>query len=550
MRLFEKHRSSIEKAVKAIRTRNHYFHFPEHPKAYGEEEAAKGEKAWNNQKGHSFKGLLQDGSNGTVGEEVSPYTLEPLKIDYPAYPVNTLIEKAQNARVTWRTTSLEDRAGILAESLENFKERFFELAHATMHTTGQGFMMSFQASGPHAADRAMESIALGYEELTRFPESVNYEKDMGKVSAKAHKTWKPIPKGISLSIGCSTFPAWNSASGIYASLITGNPVIVKPHPGAVYPAALLVASIQKALKDNGSDPHVIQLAPDASDAPNTKDLAEHPAVKLIDYTGNTAFGNYIENLPGKTTFTEKAGVNSVILDSVTDLKAVMQNLSFSACLYSGQMCSAPQNIFIPADGIKGPDGNISYDETVQALAKSIEGLASHPKMGPGTLGALQNDKTCTRVDNAHRLGGKVILETKKIDNPDFPNARTRMPSVIELDVSQEDIYSDECFGPVVFVIKTKNTNDSLERARRLIEERGAITFAAYSTDEAMQKKITETIEETRTDVSLNFTGPVFVNTNAAFSDLHLTGGNNAGNGSFGNPRFVSGRYDWVCVRRV
>lgn len=34
-----------------------------------------------------------------------------------------------------------------------------------MHTTGQGYMMAFQASGPHAADRAMEAIAFGYDEL-------------------------------------------------------------------------------------------------------------------------------------------------------------------------------------------------------------------------------------------------------------------------------------------------------------------------------------------------------------------------------------------------
>ena len=102
-----------------------------------------------------------------------------------------------------------------------------------MHTTGQGYMMSFQASGPHAADRALEAIAAGYEELQRFPASALWDKPMGKFNIQLDKEWRAVPKGISVVIGCSTFPTWNSVTGIYASLVTGNTVIVKPHPGAI-----------------------------------------------------------------------------------------------------------------------------------------------------------------------------------------------------------------------------------------------------------------------------------------------------------------------------
>ena len=88
----------------------------------------------------------------------------------------------------------------------------------------------------------------------------------------------------------------------------------------------------------------------------TKELAEHPSVKLIDFTGNSVFGSYLESLPGKTVFTEKTGVNSVILDSAEDMDKVASNLAFSVNLYSGQMCTAPQNFYIPEGGIKTPSG--------------------------------------------------------------------------------------------------------------------------------------------------------------------------------------------------
>jgi acyl-CoA reductase-like NAD-dependent aldehyde dehydrogenase len=110
-----------------------------------------------------------------------------------------------------------------------------------------------------------------------------------------------------------------------------------------------VAEIQKVLTENNLDPNTCQLAVDTYDKMITKQLAEHPDVKLIDFTGNSAFGSYLEALPGKTVFTEKTGVNSVILDSTTDIDKTAANLAFSVNLYSGQMCTAPQKLLYPRE---------------------------------------------------------------------------------------------------------------------------------------------------------------------------------------------------------
>ncbi len=40
---------------------------------------------------------------------------------------------------------------------------------------------------------------------------------------------------------------------------------------------------------------------DTFDKMITKELAEHADVKLIDFTGNSAFGSYLEALPGKNS---------------------------------------------------------------------------------------------------------------------------------------------------------------------------------------------------------------------------------------------------------
>jgi len=102
-------------------------------------------------------------------------------------------------------------------------------------------------------------------------------------------------------------------------------------------------------------------------------------------------------LPGKIVFTEKTGVNSVILDSVEDVDKAAANLAFSVNLYSGQMCTAPQNIYIPADGINTAAGKISFDDFAQKFTAQITGLVDNPKAGPFVLGAIQNKKTNERV---------------------------------------------------------------------------------------------------------------------------------------------------------
>lgn len=550
MSLFEKHNAVLTKAIDALHSRTFYAAFPEHPapSVYGETADADGQAKFKAALGNKFSELKQTNAEGWAGQEESPYLQEPLKMSYPTFSVDTLIGNAKNAFHTWRKVSVEDRAAVLMESLDRMKARFFEIAYATMHTTGQGYMMAFQASGPHAADRALEAIAAGYEELKRFPASALWDKPMGKFNIQLNKEWRAIPKGISVVIGCSTFPTWNSVTGIYGSLITGNAVIVKPHPGAILPIAIVVAEIQKVLSENNFDPNTCQLAVDTYDKMITKELAEHKDVKLIDYTGNSNFGSYLEALPGKIVFTEKTGVNSVILDSVADIDKAAANLAFSVNLYSGQMCTAPQNFYIPEGGISTPNGTVSFDEFAQKLVDNINGLIDNPKAGPFVLGAVQNKKTSERVLEAEKLTGKVWLKSRTFENPMFKNARVATPVIVEVGASKKEIFSKELFGPIVLLIKTKNTDQSIELAQEMAIHHGAISCGAYTTNPAVREKIADEMALAATPVSFNLTGGIYMNQNAAFSDFHVTGGNPSGNASFTNPEYVTKRFTWVGHR--
>jgi phenylacetic acid degradation protein paaN len=548
--LFEKHRSTLDQALAAIRTRTYWSAYPETPsgKIYGETAKDDGQRAFDARLNKPFS-IDQPATNGRVGAEVSPFG-PPLGISYPKIDLNTLLPAMRTAMKSWADADVGARVGVCLEVLHRLNRKSFEMSFAVMHTTGQGWMMAFQAGGPHAQDRGLEAVAYAYEEMSRTPRTATWVKRVGKEeTVTLQKSFRIVPRGIAAVIGCSTFPTWNSYPALFASLATGNAVVVKPHPGAILPLAITVEIAREVLRENGFDPNIVTLAADSADAPITKDLVANPAVKIIDYTGGSAFGEWIEqNARHACVFTEKAGVNSVIIDSVEALKPVTGNLAFSLSLYSGQMCTTPQNIFIPRGGIDSAEGHKSFDDVAGAIVKAIDWLLGDAKRCAEILGAMQNPTTANRIDEAKRTGARVLRESAPVVNEAFPLARVRSPLVLRVDSSSYEVISKEWFGPIVFIVETKDTNESIALASRIARERGAITCALYSTNPDVIERAEDAAAEAGVPLSCNLTGSIWVNQSAAFSDYHVSGANPAGNATLCDSAFVASRFRVVQSR--
>ncbi|MFJ7155412.1 phenylacetic acid degradation protein PaaN [Streptomyces sp. NPDC101118] len=549
--LSEKHRPTLDQALEAIRSRAYWSPHPEHPKAYGETAPADGQAAFEALRGTRFD-LGQPGTDDWTGSEVSPYGIE-LGVEYPHVDADVLLPAMKAGMAAWRDAGPEARALVCIEILARIGARTHEFAHAVMHTSGQAFMMAFQAGGPHAQDRGLEAVAYAYAEQVRVPGQADWSKPQGKRDPlKLDKRFVAAPRGIALMIGCNTFPTWNGYPGLFASLATGNPVLVKPHPRAVLPLALTVQVAREMLAEAGFDPNLVALAVERPGEGIAKDLATRPEVKIIDYTGSTSFGDWLEaNARQAQVYTEKAGVNTVVIDSTDDYKGMLSNLAFSLSLYSGQMCTTPQNLLIPREGIATDAGHKSYDEVVTDLAGAVDGLLGDDARANALLGALVNPDVKARLEAAAGLG-EVALASREVANPEFPDAVVRTPVMVKLDAAKPDdsaAYMSECFGPVSFAVAVDSTADALELLRRTVREQGAMTVGAYTTDDATERALEEVCLDESAQLSLNLTGGVYVNQTAAFSDFHGSGGNPAANAALCDGAFVANRFRVVEVRR-
>lgn len=545
--LVARHLPDLRDAVAAARARTYHSRYPERitDPTYGEDPIAAGEAAFDALQERGLR-LDQPTTGETVPGERSPYGLQ-FALGYPAVDPFELIAAGKAAMPAWRDAGPDVRAVLCVEILDRLGARAHELGQAVHHTTGQPLVMAFQAGGPHALDRGFEAVTYAWDAMTRHAASVTWEKP-GKRPTVMEKRFHVVPRGVEVTIGCRTFPTWNGLPGLMASLATGNAVIAKPHPSSVLPLGLVIEVAQEVLSGAGFSPHLATLAAEMPDRPLAIDLATHADVKLVDFTGSTTFGNWLEaNATQARVFTEKAGVNTIVIDGTQQAAAMFANVAFSLSLYSGQMCTTPQAIFVPRDGIDTDEGHLSFDQVGERLAQALTELLEPAKKGVEVLGAIGDPAIVERLDEVTSLGA-VVAESRVLEHPRWPGAVVRTPVVMAVDADDADAWDDERFGPIGFLVATDSTEHALDLVRHTVQRNGAITFGVYAGSEQVKDAATQVAMDAGVSVSFDLHGSVFVNQTTAFSDFHATGANPAANASLVDDAFVTPRFAIVEAR--
>jgi phenylacetic acid degradation protein paaN len=549
-------RKVLEAALEAVRLRDQFSPFKESPskKLHGEAAPRLGKERFQERLGKPFE-LDQPGEIGRVGEaEISPYTRKPLGIDYPRCDPGSLIKSARAAMESWAATSPDTRADVLIDMLFELEKDTFETAHATMHTAGQGFVMAFSGSGANALDRGLEALVYGYKAQMDVPDTARWTKRfLDPEPVTLDKRYHRVPLGPAAIVCCATFPLWNAYPALTANLMTGNAAILKPHPSSILPTAMAVATCRRVLERAGFDPNLVLLATDSPDHPVTKELISHPDCRIIDYTGSQRFGTWIEQNAGdRLVFTETAGCNSVVFHSAQDFEKAASAVVRAMSSFSSQMCTAPQNYFVPRSGVRSGDRVIAYEEAVQILVSAIDRIAGDNATGSAVCATVQAESTLGNVEEMTARGereGRVLRRASPVANPDYPDARTCSPVLIESEPDNEDFYGEERFGPIGFVIPVETAEEGVERATHQARSRGAISSYLYSTDEDFIEKALPAYIAAGASVSVNIDGGMPVNFMAAYSDYHVTGLNPAGNASLTDLAFVAPRFRVVQTRR-
>lgn len=553
--LFDKHRATFERAREACRERHAWSPFPEMPSLYPDTAAAqaRGRAAFQGQLGRAFT-LEQPGRLGELGEEVSPYTQEPLGITYPRADIEALFEAAERAMPRWAAAEARTRIGVLMEGVDRlYRDDLFAIQQAMMHTAGMSPNMAYAGAGVNALDRAIEALVHAEMALAAVTPAARWERRFGEAQVTLAKRYRAQPRGVAVCFTCATFATWNAWPSMMASLATGNAVIVKPHPGSVLPMAISVRTLRAVLAEAGFDPNLVTLALDSTAEPLGKVLVKHPKTAIVDFTGSARFGTWVEqNAHPALAFTETAGCNTVVLESADDLDAALRTLATTMCMFSAQMCTSPQNVYVPRGGVATASGTVPFGEVGARLAAAIAAVGREPKKAAMILATVQSPSTLALVGQMRDEGaraGRVLLEPGAYAHPEFPRARTSTPLLVQTSPAHGPLYREERFGPIGFVVECEDARDALAQATGDVKRHGGLTAFLYSRDEAFVERAVDAYSAAGAQLTINLTGPMPLNFAAAYSDYHVTGLNPAGNASLTDLGFVASRFRITQSRR-
>ncbi|MFT4624437.1 MAG: phenylacetic acid degradation protein paaN [Myxococcota bacterium] len=532
------HRDWLDGAVTALHTREAWSPFIESPgrRHHPDGAHAAGKAAFEARLNTAF----EPGSGLRVGAEVSPFTGERLGISYPRPAVKPLFDRIDAAWPSWRAAPPEARVEVCLGMLARWHDATFCNAYATQHTAGQPFMLAFAGSGASALDRGLEALAAAWTAMDGMPRAATYSRDFGGRTATLHKRYRLVPVGVAVVFACGSYPAWNAYPAILANLATGNPVVLKPHPDTILPMAIAVQQARQVLADAGFDPDLLTLAPDAWDDPIGEALLDHPATRIVDFTGGARFGSHLERRWSHLqVYTETAGCNAVVLDSAPDLDAALDAIAHGLCLFSAQMCTAPQNLWIPpmvGDG----DRQVPRAEVEARLVAAIDAHLADPARAAAVCGAVHTPAT---LEAQHRLrDGELLRAGGPFAHPDFPHARTATPLLRALSADDRALAQEEQFGPIGFVIRAESRDACLAGAAHDARQFGAIASYAYTADPEWQPVVEAAFWDAGASVGLNLVRQRPMNFTAAFSDYHVTGLNPAGTACLTDPAFVARRF--------
>jgi phenylacetic acid degradation protein paaN len=547
--LFEKHQNTLHKALAATRSRLCWSPYAE--VSAGDTALNGGDEAIEAYRGAQFY-LDQPGVIGRCGNESSPYGLA-LSIAYPQCAPDALIAAAKVASGSWGKLANETRVGLCLEALERLHQGGSELAQALMHTTGQALSLARSQGVTQALARGLEAVAVAWREMSAVSPDALWERPAGAQGAvQVHKRYVVAPRGVGLLLTCANAPTWMAYPALFASLATGNAVIIKPHPTVILPLALTVAVLRQTLKENGFDANLVSLLVDESDAPATRELAVHPDIALIDYSGPRELGEWLrEHARQARVFCFHDATNCAVIDSTHDYKGMLRYLVASLAWYSGQMPSSPQNVFIPAGGIATDEGVVSAAQFSRDLAYALGKLCEEPARAAEVLGAILSPATLAHLDSCN-ASESLIRASTPIEHPRWPSARLRTPVVLAALPSDEALFAPPQRGATVFVITVATTAGALVIAERVMSEQGALELLLYTTNPPVQSMAEEVAMRAGVRLSSNFSGTMaqamILNLPAAFSDFQGGGANPASNATLVDGQFVSRRFSFAELR--
>lgn len=358
--------------------------------------------------------------------------------------IPAIVERAAAGFSIWSTMGPNARRSVLmkaAAALETRKDSFVEAMMSEIGATAGWAMFNLGL----AASMVREAAAL----TTQISGEV-IPSDKPGCLAMALKE----PVGVILGIAPWNAPIILGVRAIAVPLACGNSVILKASETCPRTHELIVEAFAEAGFPEGVINIVTNAPEDASEIVGA--LIDAPQVKRINFTGSTHVGRIIAKRAAehlKPCLLELGGKAPLIVLEDADLDEAVKAAAFGAFMNQGQICMSTERIIV-VDAVAD-----AFAQKFAAKAQSMP--TGDPREGTTPLGAVVDQKTVDHVNdliNDALSKGAALLSGGTSDSVLMP------ATIVDKVTASMNIYRDESFGPVVAMIRARDTDHAVELA--------------------------------------------------------------------------------------
>ncbi|QDT07957.1 Sulfoacetaldehyde dehydrogenase [Rubripirellula lacrimiformis] len=333
------------------------------------------------------------------------------------------------------------RREILDHCVGRFRERFDELAMSLCIEAGKPIKDS-----RGEVTRLIDTFRIAAEESVRMTgEVMNLE-----ISPRARGyrgMWKRVPIGPCSFISPFNFPLNLAAHKIAPAIAVGCPFVLKPASRTPI-GALMIGEILAETDLPAGAFSILPCSRDGADLFTTDDR-----LKLLSFTGSPDVGWRLKSKAGKKKVVLELGGNAAcIVDQDSDLNDVVERLVIGAFYQSGQSCIGVQRIIVHESIYE-----VLRDRLVAATKRLVAG---DPKDEDTFVGPMISESEAARLDGwiqtAVAAGGKLLCGGGRTGS--------MLEATLLEDVpAQQDICTQEAFGPVAVLSRFSSFDEALDR---------------------------------------------------------------------------------------
>lgn len=263
------------------------------------------------------------------------------------------------------------------------------------------------------------------------------------------------PLGVVALVTPWNFPVAIPAWKLFAALICGNCVILKPSSETPACAAALVAILEKA----GIPPGVVNLVCGPGEEVGQQ-LLTHPDVDAASFTGSCAAGERLERLLAemhRPLALEMGGKNAVIVMDDADLELALEGALWGGFGTSGQRCTAASRLIVHE---RVHDRFVALLVERAARMRPGNGLDGKTHLGP-LVNAVQGQKVLDYIRIGQEEGARLVAGGHRIDSDGLAHGFFIAPTVFSGVTPAMRIAREEIFGPVLSVISCNSLDEAV-----------------------------------------------------------------------------------------